>query len=146
MWPEHFKLEEPHVDEAISVIQAQQSVVDWSRINSYRKSIKNFEYCLRFITQQKAPITVEEMEKSQFLIFRLAQLDRFRTFANLLLRELPRGFRQSWDDCRRYDRRGTIHLRGRLRRSELSRDTKHPMLVSQAASGGIVFQAGICGQ
>ena len=117
--------------ETTCLSHVQPSIVDWSRISSYRKMINVIVYCLRFWSTQKGPISVEEMDRAKLLLLRAAQRESFPELAGCLAKgsfeKLPHNLGRLSPFLAED---GSMRLRDRLRRSELSFQTKHPMLLS----------------
>ena len=130
-WDEQITLEEVSELETTCLSHVQPPIVDWSRISSYRKLINVIVYCLRFRSKKKGPISVEEMDRAKLILLRAAQRESFPELAGCLAKgsfeKLPHNLGRLSPFLAED---GSMRLRGRLRRSELSFQTKHPMLLS----------------
>ena len=128
-WPEQVKLVDD--DDIVLMTNPTESVIDWSRFSKYKRMINVVVYCLRFRSKQRGAVTALERQKVELTILLMIQRDSFAELFKKL--EEGSGERVKHDLAKLspfVDSDNTIRLRGRLSKATVSKDLKHPILLS----------------
>ena len=73
-WPEQAQIVDE--DDIVLTTNPTQSVLDWSRLNKFKKVINVVVYCLRFRSKQRGVVTTLGRHRSELVIMKTTQRER----------------------------------------------------------------------
>ena len=108
-----------------------ENVIDWSRFCKYERMVNVVVYCLRFRSKQRGIVTALERQKFELLKLQMTQPESTTELFSKL--EDNTGEKVKHDLAKlspSVDSDNTIRLRGKLSKATVSKDLKHPILLS----------------
>ena len=105
-------------------------VIDWSRLNKYKRMINVVVYCLSFTSRQRGVVTALERHKAELFILKMTQRESFAELNNKP--EDNTGEKVKHDLAKLspfVDNDYTIQLEGRLNKATISDDLEHRILL-----------------
>ena len=122
--------------ESISIDNQNEEIsqlIDWRRFSSWSKLVNTICYVMRFLQKSKikGKLTVDEIEKSEAVIFKLTQKEEFQCDVKELTKNLSVKQNSRLIQLTPFlDSDGILRSQGRLSKSSLEFETKHPIIIS----------------
>ena len=138
-WPEQVNLvfasdeENLHASVFATQTEEKKAVIQWERFSNFNRLVNAMAYVRRAMSKHK-PVTliasVEEREKAKATIFKLLQQEQFREEMKSLRaeKEFPKSSK-ILQFSPFLDEEGLIRVKGRIGKSQLDFDAKHPILL-----------------
>ena len=137
-WPEQvnlvFAADEENIPTSAFIKQAEEKkpIVQWGRFSNFNRLLNTMAYVQRALRKKKPAtkmIGIEEKEDAKATVFRLLQQEQFAEEMKSLTaeKEIPKGSKILQFSLF-IDQRGLIRAKGRIGKSQLSFETKHPIL------------------
>ena len=136
-WPEQLNLtfaSDEQNDEMVfsAKVEEKKPLIQWERFSNYNRLVNTMAYIQRVFKKHKPAtktLSVEEREDAQASIFRLLQQEQFTEEMKSLKaeREIPKNSK-ILQFSPFIDQQGLIRAQGRIGKSQLSFETKHPIL------------------
>ena len=138
-WPEQVNLvfasDEENIPASVFATQTdkKKAVIQWERFSNSNRLVKAVAYVQRAKSKHKPAtliVSVEEREKAKATIFKLLQQEQFSEEMKSLRaeREIPKGSK-ILQFSPFLDEEGLIRAKGRIGKSQLDFDAKHPILL-----------------
>ena len=136
-WPEQVNLmfaSDEQNDEMVfsAKVEEKKPMIQWERFSNFNRLVNTMAYVQRVFGKHKPAtktLSVEESEGAQAIIFRLLQQEQFAEEIKYLKAEkeiLKNGKILQFSQF--IDQQGLIRAQGRIGKSQLSFETKHPIL------------------
>ena len=138
-WPEQvnlvFAADEENIPTSTFITQAEEkkSIVQWGRFSNFNRLVNTMAYVQRALMKKKPAtkmIGIENNEDAKATIFRLLQQEQFAEELKSLKaeKEIPKGSK-ILQFSPFIDQRGLIRAKGRISKSQLDFNAKHPILL-----------------
>ena len=138
-WPEQVNLifasDEENIPSSVFMIQAEEkkAVIQWERLSNFNRLVNTVAYVQRALNKHKPAtlvVSIEEREKAKATIFKLLQREQFGEEMKSLKteREIPKGSK-ILQFSPFLDEEGLIRAKGRISKSKLDFNAKHPILL-----------------
>ena len=137
-WPEHVKLTFSSDDQNKRLVfsakvEEKRPMIQWERFSNYNRLVNTMAYIQRVFKNHKPAtktLSVEEREGAQASIFRLLQQEHFAEEMKSLKaeKEIPKNSK-ILQFSPFIDQQGLIRAQGRICKSQLNFETKHPILL-----------------
>ena len=138
-WPEQVNLvfasDEENIPSSFFMIQAEEkkSVIQWERFSNFNRLVNTVAYVQRALSKYKPAtlvVNIEEREKAKATIFKLLQQEQFGEEMKSLKaeKEIPKGSK-ILQFSPVLDEEGLIRAKGRIGKSQLDFNAKHPILL-----------------
>ena len=128
-WPEQHLVE--HKDEQTWTIASRESILDWTRFSQFKRLLNMLGYCRRIKTKQRGPLMLDELNSAELTILQLSQRESYPELYEKLIKNSGKPAKSDLAKlCPFLDKQGTMRLKGRLNKSMLPDETKHPILLS----------------
>ena len=138
-WPEQVNLifasDEENIPSSVFMIQAEEkkAVIQWERFGNFDRLVNTVAYVQRALNKYKPVkllVSVEEREKAKATIFKFLQQKQFGEEMNSLKaeKEIPNGSK-ILQFSPLIDEEGLIRAKGRIGKSQLDFNAKHPILL-----------------
>ena len=130
-----FASDEENITSSIFMTQAEEkkAVIQLERFNKFNRLVNTVEYVQRVLSKQKPAtfvISIEEREKAKAIIFKLLQREQFGEEMNSLKAEteIPKSSK-ILQFSPFLDKQGHFRTKGRIGKSQLDFNAKHPILL-----------------
>ena len=137
-WPEQLNLtfaSDEQNDEMVfsAKVEEKKPVIQWERFSNFNRLVNTMAYVQRVFRKHKPAtktLSVEEREGAQASIFRLLQQEQFAEEMKSLKaeKEIPKNSK-ILQFSQFIDQPGLIRAQGRIGKSQLNFETKHPILL-----------------
>ena len=138
-WPEQVNLifasDEENIPSSVFMIQAEEkkAVIQWERFGNFNRLVNTVAYVQRALNKDKPAtlvVNIEEREKAKATIFKLLQQEQFGEEMKSLKaeREIPKASK-ILQFSPFLDEEGLIRAKGRIGKSKLDFNAKHPILL-----------------
>ena len=138
-WPEQVNLifasEEENIPSSVFMIQAEEkkAVIQWERFSNFNRLVNTVAYVQRALNKHKSAtlvVSIEEREKAKATIFKLLQREQFGEEMKSLKaeKEIPK-VSKILQFFPFLDEEGLIRAKGRIGKSQLDFNAKHPILL-----------------
>ena len=138
-WPEQVNLifasDEENIPSSVFMIQAEEkkTVIQWERFSNFNRLVNTVAYVQRALNKDKPAtlvVNIEEREKAKATIFKLLQQEQFGEEMKSLKaeKEIPKGSK-ILQFSPFLDEEGLFRAKGRIGKSQLDFDAKHPILL-----------------
>ena len=138
-WPEQVNLffasDEENLPSSVFMIQAEEkkAVIQWERFSNFNRIVNTVAYVQRLLNKRKPAtliVNIEEREKAKATIFKLLQQEQFGEEMKSLKaeKEIPKGSKILQFSVF-LDGDGLIRAKGRIGKSQLDFNAKHPILL-----------------
>ena len=137
-WPKEVPLvlasdDDVHPSVFVSEATEPEPEVDWNRFSNFNRLVNSVAYVLRFIKRVRSTsilLSVEEREYAKRTIFKLVQQELFpNEFSALTKSQNISNSSKILQFTPFIDANGLIRAKGRLGKSDIDYDTKHPILL-----------------
>ena len=126
-WPEQQLVE--HEDEQTWTIASRESILDWTRFSQFKRLLNMLVYCRRIKNKRRGPLMPDELNSAELTILQLSQRESYPELYEKLIKSSGKPAKNDLAKlCPFLDKQGTIRLKGRLNKSMLPDETKHPIL------------------
>ena len=137
-WPEQQLVE--HEDEQTWTIASRESILDWTRFSQFKRLLNMLVYCRRIKNKRRGPLMPDELNSAELTILQLSQRESYPELYEKLIKSSGKPAKNDLAKlCPFLDKQGTIRLKGRLNKSMLPDETKHPILLSAKHPAIILF-------
>ena len=135
-WPEQVNLTFASDEQMVFSAKVEEKkpmiMIQWERFSNFSRLVNTMEYVQRVFKKHKPPtktLSVEEREGAQASIFRLLQQEQFAEEIKSLKaeKEIPKNSK-ILQFSPFIDQQGLIRAQGRIDKSQLSFEAKHPIL------------------
>ena len=138
-WPEQVNLifasDEENIPSSVFMIQAEEkkAVIQWERFSNFNRLVNTMAYVQRALNKHKPAtlvVSIEEKEKAKATIFKLLQQEQFGEEMKSLKaeKEIPK-VSKILQFSPFLDEEGLIRAKGRIGKSQLDFNAKHPILL-----------------
>ena len=138
-WPQQVKLifasDEENIPSSVFMIQAEdkKAVIQWERFSIFNRIVTTVVYVQRALNKHKPAtlvVSIEEREKAKATIFKLLQREQFGEEMKSLKaeKEIPK-VSKILQFSPFLDEEGLIRAKGRIGKSQLDFNAKHPILL-----------------
>ena len=138
-WPEQVNLifasDEENIPSSVFIIQAEEkkALIQWERFSKFNIPMNTVAYVQRALHKHKPAtlvLSIEEREKAKAIIFKLLQQEQFGKVIKSLKaeKETPKGSKII-QFSPFLDEDGLIRAKGRIGKSQLDFNAKHPILL-----------------
>ena len=138
-WPEQVNLifasDEENIPSSVFMIQAEEkkAVIQWERFSNFNRLVNTVVYVQRALNKHKPAtlvVSIEEREKAKATIFKLLQREQFGEEMKSLKaeKEIPK-VSKILQFSPFLDEEGLIRAKGRIGKSQLDFNAKHPILL-----------------
>ena len=138
-WPEQVNLvfasDEENISPSVFATHTEEkkAVIQWERLSNFNRLINAVAYVRQAMSKHKPAthrVSVEEREKAKATIFKLLQQEQFSEEMKTLRadKEIPKSSK-TLQFSPFLDEEGLIRAKGRIGKSQLNFDAKHPILL-----------------